>query len=700
MTRLEELFPSAAMHVPRGLELEENALDEPGTVLGLGMLLGQLQYELRDSPHALEQFTLGVLEDIRRLGATDCKVPEAARVVLSMTMCWVPTREGMRHAQPLVTWQWLHNAFGHPVPADAGEATTDLAPLARALRDENFKDAAADALILLAPALFYVNAVAHSAQGLAERLHLPVVDICRARLPQGDDQVVEAAIHVVTYLVRHQQYEDARALGHLLERFLYKHPGHPLAGSIAVLLARQRPPITHRPTSAIARWALDTLELNPYTVHALVTELAAGMTSEEQVAFFPEVLAQLRVTAALAEQAPDAAGRARARGLLLSEGQPLVHAMLDAGRADQLMHWLSVWRGVADDDRRRGRCIVLSPGGSRAWYRPGTAPGTTDNAPLVRLTKAMNAALGRGLVTQGLSDADLTVPADGETKPEYAPEFEAALHAYLDADDLEVFARSEKAEAFVSLLSSLIPVQAMLARRQGAVLPLAVSLRQPLPDRSVKAIQLWCGDAPFAPEEAEILKTVFSYAHIRCDIVPPDEVTRKNFLAAYQNDDYDVIWVAAHGDQPVLAPDESSIVLNTHEHVPLQELAAALVPSATGRRLLVLNACHSAAANTQGFLDDHGLARSLVGPGQAVIGHLWPVSGASAAIFGALLACELADGQAYSQAFEMALRAFQGKWGELARHFSDRGIGRQVAEAMQKFRAPTLLDWGSPAFFE
>ncbi|MGW2888022.1 CHAT domain-containing protein [Streptomyces griseoruber] len=697
---MEELFPSAAMRLPAGVELDARALEEPGTVLGLGMLLGQLQYELKDSPHALEQFSLGVLEDIQQWGTQDRGVPQAAQVVLTMTMCWVPAREAMKHAQPLVMWQWLHNAFGPAMPADAGETTIDLAPLDCALRDGRFGEAARDALVLLAPVVFYLNAVTHSAQHLAEQVCPAVVTICRTRLPQGDDQVVEAATHVVTYLVRHQQYEEACELGHGLEHFLYTHLDHHLAGSVAVLLAGQRPPITHRPPSAIARWALKTLKVNPYTALALKTELAARMAAEEQAAFFPEVLSQLRVVAALVEQEPDAARKARDRGRLLSMGQSLVHALLQAGQSEQLMQWLSVWRGVADDDWRGGRCIVLSPGGSRVWYRPLTAPGDADSAALVRLTKAMNAALGHALVTQGLPDAEVTVPADGRTRPEHAPELEAALHAYLDTADLEAFVRDEKAEAFVSLLPSLMPVQALLARRKGPVLPLTVSLSQPLPDRAVEAVQLWCGDAPFTHAEAEVLETVFSYAGIRCDIVPPDEVTRENFLAAYQQDDYDVIWVAAHGRHPLLAPDESAIVLSTRERVHLQDLAAASVPSGAGRRLLVLNTCDSAAANTQGFYDDHGPARSVAGPGQAVIGHLWPVPGGAAVVFGALLACELADGQGYGQAFESALCAFQDEWHSLARRLGDRGIGRQVAEALHDFRNPTLLGWASPAFLE
>ncbi|MEU6092685.1 hypothetical protein ABZ865_39140 [Streptomyces sp. NPDC047085] len=103
----------------------------------------------------------------------------------------------------------------------------------------------------------------------------------------------------------------------------------------------------------------------------------------------------------------------------------------------------------------------------------------------------------------------------------------------------------------MSALPFLIPAQALPARRHGPVLPLAVSLRQPLPDRPVGAVQLWCGDAPFARAEAEVLETVFSYDGIRCNVLDGDEVARSSFLASYQRDDYDVLWGAAHGRHPL-----------------------------------------------------------------------------------------------------------------------------------------------------
>lgn len=687
------------MRLPAGVEMDDEALGEPRSLVGVAMLLQQVQRQLSASEHSLEQFTMALLEDIQGLEKSHPGVPGPARVVLAMMVCWVPARYGFEHAQPLAMWRWLHSAFGPPVAADAGDTEIDLAPLDGALRDETFGVAAQAALIMLAPVLFYLNNTAQSADELAGQLSPAVLTLCGDRLAQGPEQRVEAAAHLLTYLLGHQRREEACALGHELEAYLYARPGSPLAGALAVLLAGAQPSVTHREPAVIARWALDRLDLNPYTALSLKTITAVRMNAGERAAYFPGVVSQLEAVAALVEREQDAAQLSRDRGTLLSMSGPMLHTLLQEGDHDRLMQWLSIWHGVAPDQRRRNRCVVLAAGG-RGWFRPGTAPAGGDDAPLVRLTAAMNAALGRSLVTKGLHDSALTTPATGCKHDAYAPELEAALEDYLDTADLADYARAEKADAFVSLLPSLIPVQALLARRQGPVLPLAVSLRQPLPDRPVRSVQLWCGQAPFTRAEAEVLATVFSYSGIRCDVVGPDEVSRSSFLAAYRQDDYDVIWVAAHGRHPMLAPDESSILLSSSEQVPLQELAAAVVPSTAERRLLVLNTCDSAAANAQGPYDDFGLARSVTSPGQAVVGHLWPVPGGAAVVFGALLACELADGNGFAEAFEAALCAFQGPWHNLARSFEDRGIGAEIAEALHDFRDPTLLDWGSPAFLE
>lgn len=699
--RLDTLFPSVSMQLPAGAEIDADVLDDPRSAVVVALLLRGVQMQMSESAPVLEHFTHVLLGDIQQLETADPVVPEPARVVLAMMVCWSPARRAFEHAQPLAMWRWLHSAFGGvPVAPDAGDTEIDLQPLDRTLRDRDFGVAAQAALIMLAPVLFHLNNTAQSADHLARQLYPAVLTLCGEDLARGPQQRVEAAAYLVTYLMRHRRFEEARALGHELESCLHTRADRSMAGALAVLLAGAQPAITHRDPASIARWAVDHLQVNPYTMLSLKTIMAVRVDAEERAELFPEVLSQLEAVAALVEEEQVAAQFSRDRGTLLSMSGPMLHTLLQEGDHERLMQWLSVWHGVAAGERRHSRCIVLAAGGSRAWYRPQTASDDDSDAPLARLTAAMNAALGRSLVTRGLTDAALTVPATGRTHSEHAPELEAALEAYLDTADLGEFARAEHAEAFISLLPSLTPVQALLARRQGPVLPLAVSLRRPLPDRPVRSVQLWCGTAPFTRAEADVLEKVFSYAGIQCDVVGPDEVTAANFLTAYQRDDYDVIWVAAHGRHPLLDPDESAILLSSTEQVPLQELAAASVPSTAQRRLLVLNTCDSAAANAQGPYDDFGLARSVAGPDQAVIGHLWPVPGGAAVVFGALLACELADGSGFSEAFGTALGALQARWNDLARRFQDRGIGAEIAEALHDFHDPTLLDWGSPAFLE
>ncbi|MGV9393347.1 CHAT domain-containing protein [Streptomyces olivaceus] len=696
--RLDELFPSAAAHLP-STEVSDSALAEPQGVVQVASLLQRRQRELLQSPFLMAEFSHALLTDIQAL-ETGPAIAAPARPVLAMLVCWTPARQGFDHTQPLEMWRWLHSALGAPVSVEAGEATADIEPLVQALRDPVWAPTATGALLLLAPVLFYLNNNAHSADELAAALWPTVVDACRVRLATGDVHVVEAATQVVKYLVWKKHREEACALGHALERLLYADPQHPLAGGIAVLLAGESPAISHKDPMVIARWALATVPLNPFAALSLTTTLSVRMAAAERAAFFPTVLSQLRDVAALVSQETDPAQLSRDRGVLLSMQNPLVHTLLNEGPHENLRQWLSAWRGVPPEDARDDQCLLLANAGSRVWYRPGTAPDPDDDASLIRLTSAMNKALGRALVTRAMSDTALTTPATGRTSREHADALEAALRAHLDVADLAAFARKENAAAFVSMLPSLTPLQGLLARQGGPVLPISVSLRPPLADRSVRRVQMWCGDAPYAQAEAAVLQTVFTYAGIQCDVVGHDGVTRQRFLDAYSSDDYDVIWVAAHGHHPLLRPDDSAVVLTSTEQVFLQDLTAAPVPSTSRRRLLVLNTCDSAAANAQGPYDDFGLGRSIAGPGQAVIGHLWPVSGGAAVVFGALLAIELADGSTFADAFATALCALQENWSALAKRLGDRGIGAAIAEALQDFQTPCLLDWASPAFLE
>lgn len=696
--RPDELFPSAAgyLDVPSNLDVDPT---DPTSVAQLLAHIRLQQDHLQDTPHVWEQFAKALLSDIRGVPAVAPQVPEGARVVLALGVCWAPARLAFECAQPLAMWEWLHRAVATS-DNEGGSIDIDLGPVDRALKDPHWAKSVERIVILLAPMVFYLANNYSTGEHLAQGFRAPVFSICVRALPTGDEHVVEAALHLTKHLVWQDLRRPACLLGHALEVLLLANPTHPLAGAMAAFLAGERPPVTHRDPTVIAAWAVQHVSMNPFATLNLQVSRFLGMPKNEGDAVLPELLQQVEEVIAIVESESDPAQVSRDRGIVFSILGQLQYRLLQSGDTLHLTQLLSIWRGVPADQARNDRCLTLANAGSKVWFRPGSAPSPDLPDSGNRLTTAFNKALGKALVTRGQGDTALTHPATGRKDLTQAEELHDALHAHLDVADLVEFAFSENTAAFISLLPSLTPVQALLARAQGPALPLAVSLRAPLPDRPVERVQLWCGDAPSARTEAIIVETVFSYAGKTVDVITGDDLSCDRFLAEFQRDDYDVIWVAAHGSHPPYAPDQSAVVLSDSEYVFLDDLARVTRPPASTRRLVVFNTCDSAAADTQGPYDDRGIARSVVGPDQAVIGHLWPVDGDAATVFGALLAIELADGSDYAEAFANALRDLQQDWATLAGQLGDRGIGSLVAEPLDGFRQPTIFDWGSAAFLE
>ncbi|CAM5272855.1 CHAT domain-containing protein [Streptomyces atroolivaceus] len=618
-------------------------------------------------------------------------------MVLALGICWAPARLAFECAHPLATWEWLHRAVATSDDKD-GSVDIDMGPVDRALKDPRWGTSVERCVLLLAPMVFYLAHHHNTAEHLAKGFREPAFRLCMRSLPTGNQHVAEAALYLAQYLVSQGLRRPASLLGHAVELLLLANPAHPLAAAIAVYLAGARPPVSHRDPDAIARWALQHVPMNPYT--ALAFEVQRFLGEPEGEALLPELFQQVQAVITMVESEDDPAQVSRDRGVVFSMLGQLQYRLLQSGDATHLTQLLSAWRGVPAGQARTDRCLTLANAGSKVWFRPGSAPSPDLPDSASRLTAAFNKALGHALVTRGLDDTALTTPATGRKDATYAEELSDALHAHLDVADLAEFSSREGAAAFISLLPHLTPVQALLARARGPVLPLAVSLRAPLPDRPVERVQLWCGDAPSAHVEAAVVETVFSYAGMSVDVMTGADLTRDRFLAEFQRDDYDVIWVVAHGSHPLYAPDRAAVVLSDTEHIFLDDLARAPLLPASTRRLVVFNTCDSAAADTQGPYDDRGIARSIVGPGQAVIGHLWPVDGYAATVFGALLAIELADGGSFADAFANALRDLQQDWFAVARQLGDRGIGALVAEPLDGFRQPSIFDWGSAAFLE
>ena len=121
----------------------------------------------------------------------------------------------------------------------------------------------------------------------------------------------------------------------------------------------------------------------------------------------------------------------------------------------------------------------------------------------------------------------------------------------------------------------------------------------------------------------------------------------------------------------------------------------------TERRLLVANLCDSATIATLGGTGELGLPIVLAHPVQPLIAQLWPVSSMHAAIFGTVLAIQIAKVRSYFEAYCRALKIMmRGREGIQAELLSEFG---ETHDVLQRLRgAPDLWNnlfvWGSPAF--
>lgn len=703
---MAELFPSAAPFLDPVTAERDVRLDDPGQVVGATDQLLAAQDSAGTGRVMAERFSLGALEDIRKLVATD-RIGTGAQVVLSVRVCLPPLGAAFATGDTLGVWHWLHRAVAADVHEQEGWADQELGRVLSAVRDPVWGALVAVCLSELGSAVFYLASTQSSAVVLADTLYPVIFATCQWTLAERGTllrPLAEAAVHMIPWQLRTGRRPEAVVLARALEDVLYQQPQHELAAAVAMLLSKQpeRLMLTSRRPQEIAQWAsVHIVGLTPLQDFGLRLNVVRHVPESEWARSVDSLADRVRrIVPTLNEWCPDPFDGARTRAQLLAACRPVLYDLVQRGDLRRLSLWLAAWKGIEPERARHDRCVALVAGGDRAWYRPGTTVSASGEEPLIRLTRAVNAALGQAIVVDGYLDSELTVPATGRKNPAHAQEFEDALRGYLDVDDLIAYTTEQNATAYCPLFPSMMPVQALVARAGGPALPITLSAETPYPDRSVRRVQFWCGDVCGARQEYEVIERIFSNSGAQVDLVDTADITSESFLETYKDDHYDVIWVASHGVHPPYRPESATIALSDDATVALRDLIETRRTHASHRRLLVLNTCDSAASDSAGPVSEMGLGRSITGPDQAVVGHLWPVDTSSATIFAALLAAGLADARPYSDAFDYALTWLQRPWADLAAEFQDRDVGRLVAEPLQHFQGPTILDWGSAAFFE
>lgn len=324
---------------------------------------------------------------------------------------------------------------------------------------------------------------------------------------------------------------------------------------------------------------------------------------------------------------------------------PIIYALCKFGSTDDLMAVLHAWYAEPDSVCADGDILFICPnhgdGVAYVWpsgryFASNIVADSLENA-LVANSNALNEYF-RG--PQG----DRQVKVDDRLKS--TPAFEFAAEIWKAMDDhyrlSEVTSRLPQCwvpRSVVVMPAHRDPLQAMILDRLGWVAPLETSLSVADALRPIKTLSIWPGATQTTEAEVEVLRHVATTAG--WDVkVTSGTLDREAFRQFYEDTEADLLWVIGHGEQVPDDLNRTGIVMEDGDMASLADITNFDLPG-EGRRLLVLNICSSATAQTFNGMARSGLAQELVSPRQQVIGHLWPIDYYAALAFGSSLAVGL-----------------------------------------------------------
>jgi hypothetical protein len=397
-------------------------------------------------------------------------------------------------------------------------------------------------------------------------------------------------------------------------------------------------------------------------------------------------------------------GAMHAHARMFGLGAKAIVPLVSAGRLEEARQILQAWLGLPEVRPDLAWILINAEFGAVWAFMDRVVTVSSEIGTFDALVDAMNPALGLRISNAtGGTGLSPDLQLDGRPSPADAASFEAAIQARLRIEQgCEVLSAADQCGGALVVASWMpVPIAALSLRACGTALPLASSLRVPCTDRRRARAALWTAGVPSGKIETDAVASILGAGSIDCQVFDSD-LSVDRFRQVYEDETYDLIWVAAHGVSGGIWPEDAALALDRAHTVSFSELIDFSVPD-TERRLLFLNACSMGESAIFGGLAGFGIAAGLAGPSQAVIGHLWPVDDLAAAAFGLLLAAELAAGQRLFEAFASALHARAEAGPDLAAALGNLGLPaaplrEKVASSHDDFG--NFLRWASPAFFE
>jgi hypothetical protein len=386
---------------------------------------------------------------------------------------------------------------------------------------------------------------------------------------------------------------------------------------------------------------------------------------------------------------------------------PAVRVLAEGGHSDDAVKLIAAWHGLAeDDDLLRGAVIGLSAlavntrwcHGAEVLPAPEQDEDVNSYGDLDEVTSAIGAFLGMTITNSSNPTFRVLIPErPGIPDLGRGAAFDATATEHLRFDALgQLLQSAPNAAALVAIPGAPLPIQPLMLRETGAVLPLSVSLQQPRRCRPILRAAVIGGETTTSEWECSAVISLLRSAGIHVAYV--DAATRDKFGELYVDDDLDLLWITGHGDHNTTRPDQSMLLFKDEEAANMDWLAS--LDARTGdRRLLVLNVCSGGRSTMHGSPYGFGIAPALAGPSQTVISHLWPTTPAVAAAFGVTLADALARGADHVRAFASALNALSNGPDQLIDALrASPGDGPRLADhlSLSSYDLDNIAHWGSP----
>ena len=383
-----------------------------------------------------------------------------------------------------------------------------------------------------------------------------------------------------------------------------------------------------------------------------------------------------------------------------------VRVLAEAGHTDEAVELIAAWHGVANHDVLHAAVVGLavSAVNTRWCHSSATQPPPEPDEDVYGYGDLDDvvSAIGRFFGVRIANGSNPDFPVWSPERPgipnhEFGAEFETAATRHLRFDALaEVLSRAVPASALVMVPGMALPIQPLMIRRTGVLLPLSVSLKLPRRCRPIERAVVISGETFTSPWETDTVTALLRNAGV--DVIRIDDVTRDEFGRIYREDDLDLVWITGHGLHDHAHPDQSALLFRGGEPADMDWLAGLDAPG-YDRRLLVLNVCSGGQSTMWNSPYGFGIAPALAGPSQTVISHLWPTAAAIAASFGVLLAQALtADGD-HVRAFKSAVETLAGGADRvLGALGSAPAEGPRLAEhlASASHDLANIAHWGSP----